>query len=319
MKLLYTTLLFSLFASLAATAQTFAPLGAEWYFDAGGGIFHLYVSGDTVIDNIPCRSIVQHAIVDPSLGAQGFHIDDLPTRYVYNNSDTVFVYNTFFNKFTPLYIFNVHAGDTVTIPILPTEPGYLSSSGGDSAFSYIVDSVGNALYDTATFKTVYTHPIQNTNGNDSFYTFAYGDSSYIMTIGQMANGLLPFCNSCIYLADASIQPPGNIRCYHDSTMMLKFTSGDCEAPESVNKIDKPGNLMLYPIPSNNVAILSNMGVTTSMEISVTDMLGRVIMNMHGNGQQEELIDVSHLPDGLYVVKAVYGNNIHWQEKLVVQH
>ena len=172
----------------------FAPPGSEWYHDNDGGVFHSYYSGDTIILGITCRSVTRKAYTYPTTP---WKINDLPTLYFYNNSDTVFVYNYFFNRFTPLYVFNVHDGDTLTLPILPNDAEFLiwpfAPPHPDSFFSFIVDSVRLVLYDTATLKTIYTHSI----GTGTSFVYKYGYDTlgkYIEKIGCISIGLIPRCS-----------------------------------------------------------------------------------------------------------------------------
>lgn len=86
-----------------AFAQTpFAPVGAEWYHDMAYGVFHSVVTGDTVINGISCRHIAVLPMVKNSLQAPP--VGNLSTYnfYVYDNTDTVFIYNDLFEVYAAL-------------------------------------------------------------------------------------------------------------------------------------------------------------------------------------------------------------------------
>ena len=90
--------------------------GGEWYHQMFYGAFHSYYNGDTVINGIHCRQVERKAIVSAYWSVTtGISVRDLPTLYVYNNADTVFVYNQLFDWFTSLYLFNVHPGDSTGV------------------------------------------------------------------------------------------------------------------------------------------------------------------------------------------------------------
>ncbi len=136
--------------SPAKAQNTFAPVGAEWHHTQRFGTFHEYVLDEGMYYGKRCRRIVQKAYTDSFHYHIGVRIQDRDTLYVYNNEDTVFVYNQIFSKFTPLYIFNVNAGDTITTPVLEANGSFTNL--GDSTFSIVIDSVKMVLYDTTYLK-----------------------------------------------------------------------------------------------------------------------------------------------------------------------
>jgi len=204
-------------------AQTlFAPPGAEWYHDMTFGVFHSTVSADTVIKGISCREIgIRPEIRNPAQSppVHGYRL------YVYNNADTVFIYNYLFDRFTPLYVFNVQQGDTVNLPALPPSGGeflYDPADRGftDSSFCFIVDSVGIKTWDNEPLKTVYTHHWNRNNPSDTTYypDYTYGDTTgaYAERLGSIETGFLPRCLTCGTWLDDSEMPVGPLRCYTDT-------------------------------------------------------------------------------------------------------
>lgn len=75
------------------------------------------VKTDTVILGVNCKKIEREVFIKTrySDDPDNILISSRPQKdlYVYDNAETVFVYNENFNRFTPLYIFNVNEGDTV--------------------------------------------------------------------------------------------------------------------------------------------------------------------------------------------------------------
>jgi hypothetical protein len=113
MKKIYFSFLCCLIGLLTQAQNTFAPLGAEWWYlgtssSQGGfhgvGVLHMKSIGDTLILNKQARKL-EETIVEHRY----FLFHDQPnasdtirnTWYVYNNEDTVFCYNNRVHDFTP--------------------------------------------------------------------------------------------------------------------------------------------------------------------------------------------------------------------------
>ena len=293
-----------LFFSTPITAQiTFAPPGSEWYHAMQYGTFHCYYTGDTVISGITARKVVQEAYTANPWLMLGLQVSNLPDLIVYNNADTVFAYNHLFGKFTPLYVFNVHQGDTVTLPVLPPEPAYMGTSVTDSFFRFVVDSIKMVTYDTAHLKTVYTTPI--VPGYPHYY-FVYGwDSahSYAEKIGPAYGGIMPRCGGCAMLATDAIQFPASVRCYNDITMSVHIATGICGkdytgTPELAGYND----LDIYPIPAAEILHINFAKVVNSTNVILYNVMGTAVYNQTYTQSDRADIDIRYLATGAYYLK-----------------
>ncbi len=284
----------------AVIAQTtFAPAGAEWYHNMQYGLFYSYNAGDTIINGINCRIVKREARTSVSVGLT---VHNLPTIYLYNNTDTVFVYNYFFNRFTPLYVFNVIDGDTVHLPILPTEIDGLHHVSTDSTFSFIVDSVRTVIYDTAHLKTIYTRSYGNRTTN---YVYSYGPNytdtlgRYAEKIGGISEGLMPRCLTYVSVLDDSYQLQDSIRCYNDSVYSIKVTTGTCGMPGvlvPLNTIDK--NLIVSPNPVYDIL---NLRANNDIgNIIISNVLGEIVYNKDIKNKIA-IIKMNNLPNGVYII------------------
>jgi hypothetical protein len=79
----------------------------------------------------------------------------------------------------------VSEGDTVSIPGF-----YADWWATDTTFTFYVDSVRIALYDTAMLKTIYTHPIIDSS---TFTVYSTYQGPYVEKIGCVYNGIYPAC------------------------------------------------------------------------------------------------------------------------------
>ena len=305
-------------------AQTqFAPAGSEWYHTQAYGVFHSFYNGDTVINGTACRKVKREANTTGYWRDMGLNVLDLQTLYVWNNNDTVFAFNAFFNKFTPLFVFNVNAGDTVRLPVFPPEPcGELAHEPpADSTFRIIIDSVAMVLYDTTLLKTVYSHPI--TYMIDSGFSYSYGvytaSGAYAEKIGGVTLGLVPYCISCIYLPDYPCQAQGQLRCYNDSSTAINLTGGICgTGSDGVATVKSNREISVFPSPSIDEINLLFSSSAASGSICLISMAGKEIDTYKWSTLHSSYtIPVGRLQGGLYLLKITFNDQPPVVKKVVV--
>lgn len=79
---------------------------------------------------------------------------------------------------------------------------------------------------------------------------------------------------------------------------------------SVNNIVNQNEILLYPNPANNVLKIQYLGKNLNdFQVTVFDVLGKNILNqkVSVSNKEEQSIDITHLPKGIYFVK-ITGNN-----------
>lgn len=318
----YTLVFFLLFGSVVmSNAQhRFAPVGAQWHHEMNYGVFEETSIEAKKIDGIDCRRITQKAGVLPVWAGRGLQVDDLSDIYMYNSNDTVFAYNNHFARFTPVYIYNVSVGDTVTLPVFPPSAGAELKPITDSVYSFVVDSIKVVQYDTANLETVFTHPLY-VNGQAEF---KYGPTgAYARRIGTVSGGLLPSCISCTFLLSDRYQLPGELRCYSEVDMSIKLDTGACDKniEVSVPTIASHAPFSVYPNPnSGRFAVQGHVKAVGRISYQVVNMLGSVVHRgevVAVDGMVNQTITVDHLPNGTYVLQ-LQGEGTQQAVKLVVQ-
>ena len=184
---------------------TFAPQGAEWYFD----VFNpwgthpeyqrFFVEGDTVIQGHQC-SIIDQRFVDT--GHDG-------GEYVYEEDNKVYWFNPTTNAFTTLYDFDAEAGESWDYEV------------GECTHQVIVDSVGSATWNGHTYRTQWVRYYEE---NLPIYY-----SGKIMEGIGYERGLFPsvyVCNGWEIFDASEIE---YLRCYVNDGEMLYHEGGyDCE-------------------------------------------------------------------------------------------
>lgn len=296
-------------SDLSFAQNEFAPVGAEWHHNMSFGVFHSKVTKDTVIDGISCRVIETKPIVKNP--AQSPTIWSKYKFFVYNNADTVFIYNTIFNRFTPLYVFNVNEGDTLYLPaIQPPDPySFIAINGAgyvDSNFCTIIDSVRMVNYDNQQLKTIFSHSWDR-NDNSQFPQYSLG--TYAERIGGLTTGFLPACENCPGLLADNLQGIGSFRCYSDNQsppFAVKLVDTcDNGVIVGIGSIGFMGNsISVYPNPSlGKIRVAFSNSFDTNGNWFVTDILGRRMFNgiIHKNSVGFN-IDLSRNPIGIYLLK-----------------
>lgn len=300
MKSTLISLLF-LFCALyiPAFSQTiFAPPGAHWYNDGEDAYYHSYSDGDTIIDGHTCTIIRRDTHKTPLSWAHSFQ-----PLFTYVSFDTVFVFNSLFNKFTPLFIFNVSEGDTVRIPRLYNNYYPMSATN----FAYRVDSVRTILYDTARLKTIYAHCFNEDSTNaasDPVTSYFTGGpfGAYAERIGSIYGGsIYPGCYGCpVPTSDGSYI--GKLRCYSDTEMHLKFTPNNCIPNLSVEKENSKLDKTVYPNPAKESLRINAPAKST---ITLFNLQGETVQT----GRDTNILNVASLPPGVYLLRVVSENGV----------
>ena len=183
---------------------TFAPQGAEWYFD----VFNpwgthpeyqrFFVEGDTVIQGHQC-SIIDQRFVDT--GHDG-------GEYVYEEDNKVYWFNPTTNAFSTLYDFDAEAGESWDYEV------------GDCTHLATVDSVGSVTWNGHNYRT------QWVRFNDDLPTYYSG--KIIEGIGY-ERGLFPSIEVCNGWEVYDASEIEYLRCYVNDGEMLYHEGGyDCE-------------------------------------------------------------------------------------------
>ncbi len=351
-KLLLILITCLLFAGKKGQAQgDFAPVGAEWYY-AGNNydymffwqewtvnqkwVQHMQSVKDTTFLGVSCRKLDAVSYNRDGKKPDSLFIGGTGSFYLYDHADTVFAYNKWLGKFTPLYVFTAVAGDTICLPHF--NPGYCLK---DTFFCYIVDSVKDVRYDKELLKTWFTRAINQEDLSDGC-SYNWGLAGYSHTVGDWVNngqyarklggvgsavtGLFP--GVTIHNADAGGGggfPSGWLSCYRDSVLDLKMTERPCDEvafPRTeINKIgDLSTAISVYPNPvGQSFRIKSNLQVTSDISIHLFDLMGRKVLGWIPEGGIDHLTyDVGSLPNGVYIL-SIHTHTAHYHQKVILQH
>lgn len=326
----------------AAKAQSeFAPIGATWYFDVEVlestippgyetpfAIMKVEVEKDTIFAGQPCKKVTQKLMHMEEDGSDAENMLDL---FWYEANDTVFAYNYIFERFTPLYIFNLAPGDTFHVPVLQTYGNYILEPSNDSTFMLVVDSIVERQYDTTWAMSYYMHTVDVSFGIDpvpgymfSWSTLNNDDLQYNNKIGcNTISGLYPTCKwGCISLTKPAGEDPHNewgifrLRCYHDSVTEIKYVENCFEPMVAINQINDENAGGLYPNPASDWLHISPTLAKEMETITICDIQGKLIKILPGH---LSTISTEELQSGMYIVKWVNKKGLTHFRKIMVIH
>lgn len=348
--LLLTALCFCWFGQSRSYAQnTFAPVGAEWWYagdnfdfsDYPGGVWpnitwidHVVSVGDTTIQGINCRKLVATRTQKSSFNPNASSLSLTGSMYVYDNTDTVFLFDQATNGFQPLYIFNAQEGDTVCLK------AFNMPSGIGSDFCFIVDSIRLQVFDTAHLRTFYTRSLFAQNNN---YSINWGIGKRIpgnpnswVSLGQYterlggtsgnASSFTQIVTSHIVDAGSSIPfPAGYLNCYSDPGTSIKRVSYACDSimrpyTSIASVSSSPLGIDIHPNPTvGNITLTLQKPLPKAMDILVSDLSGRTINNLRLPAGETRLnANLEQLSAGTYLLLLQAGAERYYH-KLVIRH
>ncbi|HUM45376.1 MAG TPA: T9SS type A sorting domain-containing protein [Chitinophagales bacterium] len=290
--------LYFLVSGVTAFAQSFAPLGAQWYYSAsangaapsGAEYYHYQSLLDTTVAGQLCKKItVKYYQYNGS-------ITDRPPVFTYQADDTVWYYNTIYSKFLPLYIFNASQGDTLDYhsPSVPT-------NAADTLFKVLVDSVTIITAGTTNLQRVWTTPLGE---------FSLG-KSYSELMGS----------DWLMLHQPSLVFPewdGPLRCYSDSIIDYSFSSKPCDylMTNGIAELPNPLEFFVFPNPAT-IEINIQTNSRKIYQYIIYNSMGQLVNA--GDGVSDlETIPVSNFSNGIYSIELSVGDVIQRERFIVMK-
>ena len=285
-------------------SQVWIEEGAVWHYDysslSGGGFIKITYEKDTLVDGINCQKlepVKYNFTVDQFQNIIFLVTTDLTTQYTYSSGDTVFYYSE--NQFHILYDFGAQPGDTWNLGV-DTNMMYCSES------ITHVDSVGTMMINGQSYRWISLSSL----GSSSVSL----NGKIIERFGAIDGYLFPVeqnCDSSIIVDFDGI----TFTCFEDNSFQLyNATSYDCEHLLSISDIEKSlSNHKLYPNPTDGILSISTGTVIKKIEIF--NIAGHIVKKLKVN-KSNTSIDVSNLPEGHYILRAI-GRDAAWVEKFNV--
>jgi len=274
--LLFLSIVFFFTPNLVQSQHEFAPLGAEWQYDAlfgwqGPGVSHVKVTGETTIGDQAYKIIEDKAISFEN----GEFID---IRYVRQDGFDIYEYLEYSEEEIFLFKTYMEVGDTINFPRL-------------SGFDFFIVTEVNTL--EVNDMEIREHVVQNIS-TPSFSVKIY-------------DRLGPEYGMFFYWLSAPSD--GNdlyLRCYRDNEIgQADISEVDCDEGISTSLYNIENEIKIFPNPANDhVMIDAGTNMIADGIIYLTNITGKVFpMRMYDNK-----IDITSLLPGIYIASVSVSNN-----------
>ena len=267
-------------------AQTWAPVGAKWYYSqvTNNPNVHSYKTiesiGDTVLQNKACKKMLEiERVINPI--SQKIY-------FMYSLNDSVFYYDEIASKFCLLYLFNAQQGDTINLDCFN--------------FKVTVDSTDTISIFGQLRK------VQYISSNSLGYNF------WGRNIEGIGNAVFMFPQGDMYMN-------GPLRCYEDSIGLMEFSILPCDTilnTTSLNEYLIPINFDLFPNPANSMIFIEFNDVHEfNYSIEIYSIIGKRQLSITGI-KNNYSIDIDKLSKGLYFVRIINEDGLSCEKKFIKQ-
>ncbi|MAX79400.1 MAG: hypothetical protein CL843_04390 [Crocinitomicaceae bacterium] len=307
MKSLY-ILIFFVSVTAFAQAQKFAPIGAKWVYSMTYQFYpnNNYVEvnciGDTLIEGKNCQIIT-------SPQGDGLYNVSITDKYVYSNSDTIFIYDTALHEFGVFQVFNAQVGDEWAFIYTNNSTDYNSGSIPDT-MHFHVDSNTVAYVNGDTQRVVHTTTeLHCSNGGTP--TFFQLFNSFNERIGDVN---FPFyVDGCLGISDLPFIR--GLRCYSDAEIG-SYETGIVDScyyvynGTSVEEINAENAINVWPNPAHemlNVELVEGVEALRLINSNGQEVLVQQVSK--STSTQTLQLNLSALPAGIYQLVATSNQKV----------
>lgn len=271
-----------------ARCQSWAPDGAEWYYDYVNfwytGYVHVTVLGDTVINDTTCRILHRESVIyNQEFGTTNTYY--YGRSYMFSDADRVYIFEN--EKFYTLYDFSASPGDTIIIP----QNSSLPQSGCDTEGMIVVIDTGTMNINGLNLRKITVH------WSDESHWAIYGN--VVEYIGPIDSYMLPEPNWCV----VDLFEGGPLRCYTDPEFGLYNTgmAPECDYLVSLPELTENNEILIFPNPSKGVFNVKVPEELNGCEVKIYDYTGQLIFNgLITSGEHNT--DLTGFASGLYTIR-----------------
>jgi hypothetical protein len=269
----------------ATSAQNFGATGAQWHYSAhADGLcpgnceyIHFQSVLDTVINGQPVNKITQTYY---RYWGDTLYLDPI---YLYEQSDTVFMWDFERERFLTTYIFNGAVGDTLVLDA----PELLEWT--DTIYRLVITAITDVTVDGVTLKKYETLALDGFEFfNGGFFMDRIGGLDYFFPRPPVI-----------------LEAPGPIRCYSDAEIDTSFQPVACDHVliSSVDDMTANEGITAHPNPSTGPFTLTWQSTTAAAyAFTLYDAQGREAYAHDGHtvsGTTTVQLQLAHLPAGIY--------------------
>ena len=284
-------------ATCGLWAQDFAPIGAEWHYTEG-----FFMSGDknflkitsekdTLYQGKACRKLLKTRIIWCNMRTE--------TEFVYSENNAVFFWQSDLTGFQKLIDFNAEAGDSWAIQmndmVIATDIDSVLIEVDSTSYIDINNQLLKVLY--VTYRGYYDDEIEVQYSSqivekigDMYYLFNFFPELGLACDGNYSEGLRCYEDEELGLYSTGIAD--------SCTYIYHWTDIEGESKETI--------FIVYPNPTTDVVEI-NTNSQQNLLLEISDLTGRLISKYDFRSNME--LDLSGLPDGIYLVKAIDGHRM----------
>jgi|GEM_PF-564700 len=281
--------------------KEFAPIGAEWYYNerfafSGDIDFIKFTSEkDTIIHGKTCKKITKRHKI--------YCFDRPDAEYLYTSNDTVYFFDTTFNEFQNLYVFNSAPNDSWVIKIKDEAQEI-------DTITITVDSISTKQINGQNLKVLYV----NYDKDDENFPESYS-STIIEKIGD-ANYMFNWYPWSLIVCDANWTD--GLRCYQDSKIGL-YSTGIVDSCNyiykwtGVNIKKQKEKILVFPNPVNDYLFIET-DLKTDLIAELHSLDGKILISKVFN--ESAKLDLSGIIKGAYILNIRNRNKIIETKKIM---
>ena len=289
---------FLLTLSSSLFSQSFGEIGTQWFYSENAEGFcegnceyvHLESTQDTIINGK-----TTHKIEQTYYKFTGDIVQYEPI-FMYEESDTVFMWAPSSSQFLTTYIFNGAIGDTLILDS-PEENENQQGENEDEYDEYrlVIDTIIDIEINGIELKKYGTTALDD-------YQFYFG--GYFM---DRIGGLDWFLPRSLIIPEAG----GPIRCYSDAQIDSSFQDVACDFLQLVN-IDEQARkieIEIYPNPASSMITLQTKGAIE--KTNMYDFNGELVYST-----AENEFDISKFKNGIYILEIRMKDGKTFEKKII---
>lgn len=255
--------------------------------------YSYFISGDTVIENIPYKKILVDKIEHDGISTEfvcAMREDTVQkkvfTRYLLNNEKV-------------MYSFNQNIGDTIRIDSMNFDNGYVVRyvKSIDTVFISGIKRIRVEICDTA-FRTNVSHIKPSERYTDTWYE-GIGSLKYLIQLDPIVYGIEEMDLLCFWYNETKMYD--NPR--YDSCQYANYVYTQIEATNKVK------DFAIYPNPTTGKVIISESKPIN--KVHVINIEGKSVLRTTNNK-----FDLSSFENGFYVLEITLDNSTRIYRKIV---
>ena len=286
--------------SIGVQSQTWAPMGAVWYYSYTNfwidGYIKIEAGKDTTIMDKQCRELVKTLFSYDHVNIV-YDTVIMGKEYTYSDNDKVYILRN--NQFYTLYDFSAKPGDSWVIP-------HTFDIECDTIGEVIVTDTSSVVVNGTRLRSLTLQAAENSH-------WMLGSQAY-ESIGSIDSYMLPELTMLCNILD--VFEGGPLRCYEDNTLGYFSTNiaSSCDYIAGISKKKKENTFQLLPNPGTNTLYIQT--TLKDAKLEMYDANGRLVVQQNIN--ETTSVNTSALNPSMYFYRVMQNGEVKDSGKWVKQ-